>query len=210
MRKKLLRLVLGICALAAFTSCGGEKAGGTGELATVFVNATAPNITLNSDVANWFDVNNASVAACTPGSIIKTTTDTATFNVTSTVYIPPNTGSTTSITPSPVSIETVTVTLIPADTLTPELPDGFKIRNPPAGGTINPGATVPVTVEVAGSALKEFLVNSFGSRSITCSNQVTYTYRAVVSFKVIENTTNREDTVTATGYLAIEFKDVPD
>ncbi|GAW65760.1 hypothetical protein GPEL0_01f0804 [Geoanaerobacter pelophilus] len=39
---------------------------------------------------------------------------------------------------------------------------------------------------------------------------MTYTYRAVVSFKVIENTTNREDTVTATGYLAIEFKDVPD
>lgn len=215
MRKKLLRLVLGICALAAFTSCGGEKAGGTGELATVYVTASGPAGPLDSDVTTWLDATTGAATpnACAVGSAPSTNPDSVDYTVASTVYTPPNTGSTTSITPSPVVISRVVVTLTPADTATPVLPPRFQTQYLSASApAIAPGGALSVPIRIVDNDLKSFFTDEtlLGTKAITCSTPQYYTYWATVSFEMKEVSTNRVSTVTAPGDLKVNFSDFID
>lgn len=211
MRKTLLRLVLGICALAAFTSCGGEKASGTGEFATVYVTAVGATGALDSDVTNWVDASGNKATECDPTSFMSTTPDTVDFTLTSTAYTQPNTGSSTSITPSPVAISRITVTLTPGPGAPPVLPAQYQSFDVSATAPqILPGASQIVPVRIVDNDLKQFFVNSLGTQSISCSNNPIYKYWATVTFEMREISTNRVSTVTPTGALLVNFSDFID
>lgn len=213
MQKKLFnRVVLGICAMVALTSCGGEKASGTGEFATVFVTPTGPAGPLDSDVITWVDATGAAATKCDPASLMSTKPDSVNYTLTSTAYTPPNTGSSTSITPSPVVVSRVIVSLSPADTTSPNL-SGTRYGTFDVSASapqINPGGSQPVSVRIVDNDLKSFFVSSLGAQSITCSNQVEYKYWATVTFVMREVSTNRESNVTPVGRLLINFSDFID
>jgi len=212
LKSYFVRFFYGFCALAAFTSCGGEKAAGTGEFATVFATVSGPNSTIDSDVARWVDATSgAAAAACGATSVPTTTPDSAVFTVTSTPYAAPNTGSGSAVTPSPLSITRITVTMTPADSISPALPAIFQTQFPSsAAPVILPGNPQPLTVRLVDNDMKAFFLFGLGAQSITCTNQATYSYRAVVSFEMLETTTNRVSTVTAPGFMLIKFSDFID
>lgn len=215
MRKKLFsRFICGISALAALTSCGGDKASGTGEFATVFVTATGPAGPLDSDVTTWVDATTGAATpdACAVGSAPTTVPDSVNYTISSTAYTQPNTGSTTSITPSPVVVSRVIVTLTPADTSSPNLSaTRYGSYDVSATATqVSPGGSQTVSVRIIDNDLKTFFVNSLGAQSITCSNQVMYKYWATVTFVMREVSTNRESNVTPAGPLLVNFSDFID
>lgn len=204
-RKYFGRFLYGIGTLLVLTSCGGDKAGGTAEFATVFAVAGSTSGQLDSDVATWTG------DACAEGSTITTEPDTIDFEITSTAYATPDTGQTSTIQPSPLSISRVTLTLTPADTVSPVLPSRFQVQFPsPSAPQILPNSTAAVPVRIVDNDLKQFLLSGLGAQSITCSNNVTYTYRAEVSFELLETTTNRVATVSAPGFVLVKFSDFED
>lgn len=209
LKRFLGRFLYGMCAVAALTSCGDSKAGGTAEFATVFAVANGPNQTLDSDVSSWVDALGAAATPCVAGSSRTLTPDAVTYTITSTAYAQPNTGQASTITPSPLQIAKITVTLTPHDTVSPALPT-FQTQFPSsAAPLIVPGAN-PVSVRIVDNDLKAFLLSGLGAQSITCANNVTYSYRAMVSFEALEVNTNRVSTITAPGYFVIRFADFAD
>lgn len=203
------RFLYGMCAIAALTSCGDSKAGGTAEFATVFAVANGPGTTLDSDVSTWVDAEGAAAPQCGDNSIRTTSPDEVTYTITSTAYAQPNTGQSSTITPSPLTITKITVTLTPHDTVSPALPT-FQTQFPTsAAPSIVPGPN-PVSVRIVDNDLKLHLLTGLGAQSITCANDATYSYRAVVSFEALEVTTNRVSTITAPGYLVVRFSDFGD
>lgn len=212
MRKKLFSgLAFSICAMLALTSCGGEKASGTGEFATVFVTAVGATGALDSDVTTWVDASGAKAVQCGPSSFMTTKPDTVDYTITSTAYTPPNTGSSTSITPSPVVISRITVSLSQGPGFSPVLPPRYQSYDVSATAPqINPGGSQTVSVRIVDNDLKAFFVNSLGAQSLTCSNQVTYKYWATVTFEMREVNSNRVSTVTPAGTLLVNFSDFID
>jgi len=210
-RKYFGRLVYGICALVALTSCGADKAGGTAEFATVFAAAGASSGQLDADVATWVDADGGSANPCVAGSFVSTVPNSVDYQITSTPYATPDTGQSSSITPSTLSISRVTMTFTPADTVSPVLPSRFQVQFPSSSAPlIAPGSTATVPVRVADNDFKQFFLNGLGAQSISCSNDVTYSYRAVVSFELLETSTNRVSTITAPGFLLVKFADFVD
>ncbi|HJV66687.1 MAG TPA: hypothetical protein VJ550_13195 [Geomonas sp.] len=209
-------LICGACAIAAFTSCGSEKAGGTGEFATVFATANSPGADVNSDVATWVDSTGAKATACGASSIATVTPDTATYTVTSTAYSVANTGSSSSSTSSTTTtsdliIDKITLILTPANTTSPALPAIYQTQYLTAGQRVAAGSTVNIPVVIASNQLKTYLGTGLGSASIDCNPaSPTYTYRATVSFEALEVNTNRVATITAPGFLLVNFADYID
>jgi hypothetical protein len=196
-------------AVATLTSCGGDKAGGTGEFATVFAIATPPAGPIDSDVAHWVDAAGATAPPCTATSFPSVLPDNVTYTITSTPYTVPNTGQSSPIVTSDLVVSRITLTLNPANTQTPVLPPVFQTQFLSSGQLIVPGSN-SVSVQIASDQLKDFLRTGLGSQSITCSNQPIFTYRATVSFEMLEVTTNRVSTVTAPGFLLVNFTDFID
>lgn len=210
-KKYFCRLMYGICAMVAVTSCGGEKAGGTAEFATVFAVAGASSGQLDADVATWVDADGGSANACVAGSFVSTVPDSVEYRITSTPYTTPDTGQSSTIAPSTLSISKVTMTLTPADTVSPVLPSRFQVQFPSSSApTIAPNSTATVTVRVVDNDFKRFFLSELGAQSISCTNDVTYSYRAVLSFELLETSTNRVSTVTAPGFLLVKFADFVD
>ena len=212
MSKRFVATVIcGACAVAALTSCGNSKAGGTGEFATVYASAATPGADLSSDVATWVDATGVKAPACAAGSFPSVLPDSASYTITSTAYTVPNTGSSTPIVSSDLTVDKITLTLTPATSATPALPGAFETQYPTAGQRIPAGSITTVPVVIATDQLKTFLRTGLGSQSLDCSNQGTmYTYRAVVSFEALEVNTNRVATITPPGFILVNFADFVD
>ena len=211
LKRFFARLAYGACAVAALTSCGDSKAGGTAEFATVFVTATTPAGPIDADVATWVDnTTGAPAQPCldTSGpSLLPTTAD---YVIISTAYATPNTGQSNQTTASPLIITKITLTLTPANSLTPALPAMFQTQFLSSGQRITPGNN-SIELRIASNELKWYLQTGLGSQSLTCANQGTvYTYRANVSFEALEINTNRVSTITPPGYLLVNFSDYID
>ncbi|HJV35812.1 hypothetical protein [Geomonas sp.] len=194
-RRFVSSLICGALAIGVLTSCGSDKAQGTGEFATVVATANTPGADVNS-----------SVAVCGPPIVPNTTPDSATYTINSTVYG----GSSTTILPSDLIIDKITLTLIPANTVTPALPLGFATQYPTSGQRVAPGGSVSIPVVVASSDLKNFLRTTVTPQALDCSAQglvTTYTYRVKVSFEALEVNTNRVATITPPGYVNLIFTD---
>lgn len=193
-------LICGACAFITLASCGSDKAGGTGEFATVFATANSPGADVNS-----------SVATCGATIVPNVLPDTATYTITSTAYSVPNTGgSTSTVAASDLLIDKVTLTLTPANTATPALPGMFQTQYLTSGQRVVAGSTTSVPVVVASADLKNFLRTTVTPQPLDCSTQAqttTFTYRAVVSFEALEVNTNRVATITAPGFVTVTFND---
>src|SRR4051794_26680514 len=121
--------VYGAFAIAALTSCGDSKAGGTGQFATVFATANAPNGPLDADVATWVDATTGAASQpCLATSIPTVPPTVATYNITSTPFTLPNTGQGSTIGTSDLVITRITLTLPPANSATPALPARFQTQ----------------------------------------------------------------------------------
>lgn len=199
---------MSICAaalLAALTSCGDSKAGGTGEFTTVFVTATPPNTILDSDLAQWVDASGKAASACVAGNSPTFTSDDVNYSITSTAYNTPNTGQSSPVTASDLLISRITLTLTPANTNTPPLPARFQLQYLSAGQRISTGTTT-IPIRVVSEDLKAFIASQANG---LCPGP-SYAYRATVSFEAVEINTNRAATITPKGDLLINLKDFVD
>jgi hypothetical protein len=219
LRSFFARSICGILALAALTSCG-SKSAGTGEFATVFATVSPPATNFSSDVVNWVDATtgNKATVGCAANSVANTVEDQAAFNLTSTQYAVPNTGSTSSIAGSPLVITRITVNLTPANSSSPVLPAQFRTTFSTAGQTIlATGTPVAINVALASNQLKRFFRNTsaapagLGALAITCSFNPVYVYFADVTFEALEVNTNRVATISPpSGSFIVEFSDFVD
>jgi len=180
----LYRYLMGLfcttCALVMLTSCGESKATGTGEFATV--QATA-NYT---GTASSLDLTAASTVPVD-----------AAYTITSTAYTVPNTGSTSTIAVSNLLVNRITVSLSPVNTSFPAL-GSLAVSFPTASQPlVIVGANV-INVEIVTAALKAFLAAQVPAGA-------TVSYRATVSFDLQEVNTQRSATVTAPGFLVVNF-----
>jgi len=176
----LLGLFCATCAILVLASCGDSKANGTGEFATV------------QAVANY--TGTASSIDLTPATAVPVV---APYTITSTAYTVPSTGSTSPIVVSDLIINRITVTLVPALTSNPDLgtlTTQFPTASQPL---VVPGANL-INVEVVQAALKTFL-------QANVPTGTTVSYRAYVSFDMQEQNTRRSATVTAPGFLVVNF-----
>lgn len=200
-------VLYGACLLAALTSCGGSKAAGTGEFATVYATASPSVSSLDADVATWTDTAGSAVAACSVASPTFKPNDVS-YNITVTPYSSANTGSTSPTTASDLIITRVTVTLTPADNLTPALAPMFQTQYLTTGQRLAQGTTTTVPVRVIPADLKSYLFNTVG---VNCSNPGAFLhYRATVSFEAQEVNTDRVSTITAPGFLLVSVADFGD
>jgi hypothetical protein len=101
------------------------------------------------------------------------------------------------------------MTLTPDNDKTPALPARFQTQPLPTQVRIVPG-TNNFSVRIVDDDFKIFLISGMGAQSLDCSNSALYKYRATVSFEALEVTTNRVATITAPGFLLINFADFPD
>lgn len=133
------KLAFTFCAMLALTSCGDSPSGGSGEFNTVYTSTAISSAVTHSDLST-------------------TAPDSITLSVTSNPYPSTNTNTGGSgVQASALEITDVTVALTPADTTRPALPALYQSVAHPMSVTVVPGATLPITVEVATSALKAFL-----------------------------------------------------
>ncbi|HBG08262.1 MAG: hypothetical protein A2075_06795 [Geobacteraceae bacterium GWC2_58_44] len=214
MRKRYLgSFVLPLLALAVLTSCGGgdSKADGVAEFATVVATASGPGGPLDSDVATWVIASTGAAApvACVAGTVPTTAPDSVDYTFNSARYSAP--GSTSTITPSSLVITRITLTFTPANTFSPALPPIFQTQFLSAAQpVILPDSSLVLPLRIVSNELKEFFLMGLGSQSIDCDNRATYSYRAVVSFEAVEVNTNRVSTITAPGFLLVNFSDFID
>jgi hypothetical protein len=199
------RLLIAAVVTVALTSCGDSKSSGTGEWATLFATATAPASPLDADlVSSWTTAAGAASTTCAVGSTATITPDSVNYIITATPYSSPNTGQTNPTVTSNLVISRITLTLTPANTNTPALPPIFQTQYLSSGQLILPGTTT-VPVQVASRSLKEYIAQGIGLTT-ACTN-VELSYRATVSFDALEVNTNRASTITAPGFLLINFAD---
>jgi hypothetical protein len=192
------------CAAVTLTSCG-SKAGGSAEFATVFATANTTSSVLDSDIALWFDAATGTVKStpCAATSAPFVAPDDVNYNITSTAYAVPSTGSTNTTAPSDLVITNITLTLTPANSLTPALPARFQTQSISAGQRVVVGNN-SIPIRIATDEMKSFLQND-----LLCTG-LTYIYRASVSFEALEVSTNRVGTITPPGSMLVTFTDFTD
>jgi hypothetical protein len=198
--------------LAALTSCGDAKSGGTGEFTTVFATVTGP-AGFDSDVATWVDATTGSPVpvACAANAVRTVKPDDMNYTFTSTAYASPSTGSSNPTVPSDLLIQSATLTFIPANTNSPALPPLYQSQPVSAGQRVVAGSATTIPVRVASNSLKSFFLNQLGSQSLDCTNQgVTYSYYATVTFNAVEVSTNRTATISPAGAVLVNFSDFID
>jgi hypothetical protein len=208
-RRYLAGILYAVCTIGVLTSCGGSKAPGTAELATVYATVTPP-AGADIDVATWVDATTGSKApACGSNSVPTIAPDDLSFIITSTAYTAPNTGQTSTIVPSNLLVQSITLSFTPANSDSPLLPAIYQTQFPSAGQVIKVGDnTIPV--RVATHELKSFFMTGLGNQSINCSNGAMYSYWVTAAFNVFEISTGRTATIYNQGPLLIHVADFAD
>jgi hypothetical protein len=206
LNKHIARYFSVACTALMLTSCGDSKAVGTGQFATVSVTATALSATLDSDFAGWVDTTGTKATPCLAASIPTILPDDVVFNITSTPYTTPNTGSSSPIVVSDLAISNVTLTFTPANSLTPALPARFQSQPASASPSRIISGANSVTVRVVTDDLKSFLQTNY-----LCTGAF-LTYRVSVTFDAIELNTNRASSISlaGNGYLTVNLADFTD
>jgi hypothetical protein len=190
LKKLVVAVLISACTVTALTGCGNNKAAGTAELATQYVTATPTSSTIDSDVVS-------STGTFAP--------DDVSYTLNSTLYNTPNTGSSSTITASDLVVSRVTLTLNPANTDTPALPLLYQTQYLGGGQRIPAGGSAIVPVRLVSQTLKKFLFDG----PFTTNPNAFLTYRATVSFEVLEVNTNRVSTITAPGFVQVNIADFP-
>jgi len=176
----LTGLFCATCALVMLASCGDSKANGTGEFATVQANASYTGASSSLDLTT---------ASTVPAVGI--------YTITSAAYTVPNTGATSPIAVSNLTINRITVSLTPALTSYPAL-GNLAVSYPTASQPLVIVGANLINVEIVTAALKSFLQANVPAGATVC-------YHATVSFDMLEVNTNRAATVTAPGFLVVNF-----
>lgn len=183
--KKLLFLCLAM-------SCGiygcGSAGGGSAELKTSFVTASAKTAVLDSDVVAWVDATGAKATACAETSFPSTpVADSVDVDVVTKAY--PNTGSVG----LPIRIETATISYDPANSATPPMAPEYQT----IGITVVNGATATVPIRVATQEQKIRL-----QPKLACTSSI-YNYYTNITLNISEIGSNTKSSVSTSMQLRL-------